>query len=99
MLPVVAGFEETRRQIVIYSALLVPIALLPVLTGLGGVAYGVAAAGLGAIFMALALSIWRTTEQPAADRAAKRLFAFSIFYLFGLFAVLLAEHTVRIFTA
>jgi protoheme IX farnesyltransferase len=99
MLPVVAGLEETRRQIVIYSALLVEIALLPVLTGLGGVAYGLTAVVLGAIFMALALAVWRAAEEPHSERAAKRLFGFSILYLFGLFAVLLVEHAAQIIAA
>jgi len=95
MLPVVAGARETRKQIVIYSALLVPIACAPLATGLGGIAYGFTSVILGAIFMAFAIAVWRETEGPAADRAAKRLFGFSILYLFLLFAVLLAEHAVR----
>jgi protoheme IX farnesyltransferase len=97
MLPVVAGDRETRKQIVIYSALLAPLAVTPVFTGLGGVAYGFAAVILGGIFMALAIAVWREGENGGAtkDRAAKRLFGFSLLYLFLLFAVLLAEHTVR----
>jgi protoheme IX farnesyltransferase len=95
MLPVVAGDRETRKQIVVYSALLAPLAVTPVFTGLGGIAYGFASVVLGGIFMALAISVWREGEGPPSDRAAKRLFGFSILYLFLLFAVLLAEHTVR----
>ena len=94
MLPVVAGPTETRRQIVIYSALLVPLACLPVATGLGGIAYGIASMGLGAVFMALALKVWRVTEGPEADRACWQLFWFSIAYLFLLFAVLLVERLI-----
>ena len=95
MLPVVAGLEETRRQIVIYSVLLAPLGCTPALTGLGGVAYGIASSILGAIFLGASLAVWRHANGPGADRAAKRLFGFSIFYLFALFAVLLAEHVVR----
>jgi heme o synthase len=95
MLPVVAGAKETRRQIVIYSLLLVPLACTPVLTGLGGIAYGVASVGLGAVFLALAFAVGRAADGQASDRAARRLFAFSILYLFLLFAVLLAEHVAR----
>ncbi|MGE0701443.1 MAG: heme o synthase [Hyphomicrobiaceae bacterium] len=95
MLPVVAGPAETRRQILVYSILLVPIACAPVLTGLGGIAYGITSVGLGAIFLSLAVEVWRRTEGVAADKAAKRLFGFSILYLFLLFAVLLAEHVAR----
>jgi protoheme IX farnesyltransferase len=71
--------------------------VIPVFTGLGGIAYGFAAVVLGGIFMALAIAVWREGEggKPPGDRAAKRLFGFSLLYLFLLFAVLLAEHTVR----
>ena len=94
MLPVVAGLDETRRQIVIYSALLVPLAVTPVLTGLGGIAYGVTSVVLGAVFMGLAVNVWRQRETVASDRACRKLFGFSIFYLFALFAVLLGEGVV-----
>jgi heme o synthase len=91
MLPVVAGQDETRKQIVIYAALLLPVGLAPTILGLAGVLYAVVAMGLGAIFLALALAIYRTREGRAADHAARRLFAFSILYLFALFATLLLE--------
>jgi len=91
MLPVVAGADETRKQIVIYSALLVPLALWPLALGLGGPLYAVAAIGLGGVFLGLALQVHRVREGRAADRAARRLFAFSILYLFGLFGMLLLE--------
>ena len=94
MLPVVAGSAETRRQILIYSVLLVPLACTPVLTGLGGIAYAVASIALGAVFLALAIKVWRGTDGVDGDRAAKQLFLYSIAYLFGLFAVLLVEHSV-----
>jgi protoheme IX farnesyltransferase len=95
MLPVVAGADETRRQIVIYSVLLVPLAILPALIGLGGRAYLVVSVALGALFLAFARDVYRSREGRASDAAAKRLFAFSILYLFLLFAVLLAEHALR----
>ena len=91
MLPVVAGPDETRKQIVIYAALLVPLALWPAFIGLAGGLYVLVASGLGAIFLALALAVYRTREGREADSAARQLFAFSILYLFGLFATLLIE--------
>jgi protoheme IX farnesyltransferase len=91
MLPVVAGERETRRQIVIYSALLVPLAVVPAVIGLGGAAYGLISTVLGAMFLGLALRLWRAEDETEQTRVAKRLFAFSILYLFGLFAVLLVE--------
>ena len=62
MLPVVAGPDETRKQIVIYSALLVPLALLPAFMGLGGALYALVAIVLGAIFLALALNVYRSAR-------------------------------------
>lgn len=91
MLPVVAGADETRRQIVLYSWLLVASTAVPLLLGLGDVAYAVAAAGLGGVFLVLAHML----KRQATNRAAMRLFGFSILYLFLLFAVLLVEALVR----
>ncbi|MFN3523873.1 MAG: heme o synthase [Phenylobacterium sp.] len=106
MMPVVAGAASTRRQILIYSLLFVPVCLAPAFTGLGGAAYlGVAAAG-GLLFLVLA---WRVFVSRAGDSAeernddglydvragakdARNLFAFSILYLTLLFATLLGEH-------
>ncbi|MFI4935788.1 MAG: heme o synthase [Caulobacterales bacterium] len=131
MMPVVKGEASTRRQILAYSLVLVPVALAPAFTGLGGLAYLGAAALGGAAFLALAI---RLASLPLVGRdsgakrrrvgmsegsadarddpdsptlaasqsslptrgrevlAARRLFAFSIFYLFVLFAALLGEH-------
>jgi protoheme IX farnesyltransferase len=98
MLPVVSGLAETRRQILIYSVLLAPLAVVPYFVGLGGVAYLVCASALGAVFVGLALRVYVTTEGRDADTAARQLFWFSILYLYMLFAVLLAEAVVsRIF--
>src|SRR5262245_4071804 len=94
MLPVVAGAEETRKQIVIYSALLVIVAFVPALLDLGGTLYALAAIIAGGVLLSLALAVHRQRSGRAADRAAKRLFAYSIFYLFVLFAVLLLEASV-----
>jgi heme o synthase len=99
MLPVAAGPDETRRQIVIYAALLVPLALAPSFLGFGGPFYMLSAIVLGAVFLALSLNVYRVREGRAADRAAKQLFGFSILYLFGLFAALLAERSLALWSA
>jgi protoheme IX farnesyltransferase len=87
MLPVVAGERETRRQILIYTVLLVPVALAPAFIGLSGPVYGAAAAALSAGFLVHA---WRVLVDRR-DIAAKRMFGFSIAYLFGLFAMLVVD--------
>jgi protoheme IX farnesyltransferase len=87
MLPVVAGERETRRQILIYTLLLAPVALAPAYIGLSGPVYGAAAAALSAGFL---LHAWRVFVDRR-DIAAKRMFGFSIAYLFGLFAMLVVD--------
>jgi protoheme IX farnesyltransferase len=90
MLPVVSGRAETKRQILLYAILLLPVTLTPYFLGVAGPIYGGLAALLGAIFVTLAVTVYR---EPAAarDRAARRLFAFSILYLFLLFALLIVD--------
>jgi protoheme IX farnesyltransferase len=92
MLPVVAGPEETRRQIWLYSLVLVMLALVPTFIGMAGIAYLIAAVGLGAAFLYLAWRVRKVTEGREADAAARNLFGFSILYLFLLFGVMLVEH-------
>jgi heme o synthase len=91
MLPVVAGAAETRRQIVLYSLVLVPIGAAPWLIGFAGAFYGLVALAAGGAMVALALRVRGETQGRRADRAAKQLFGYSILYLFTLFAVLLVE--------
>ncbi len=94
MLPVVAGKDETRKQILIYSALLVPLTLSPVFLGFAGAIYGAMATSAGAVFLALAWRVWQAGargDEPESDARAKRLFLFSIFYLFLIFALFLVE--------
>jgi heme o synthase len=90
MLPVVAGKAATTRQILIYSGLLALASELPWILGFAGPIYGAIAAICGALFLLLALQLNRRTG--ADRRAAHRLFVFSIFYLFALFAALLVDH-------
>ena len=91
MLPVVAGVEATQRQILVYAVLLAPIGVLPAILGFASFAYGVAAAALGAAFVWLAWRVWRMDAADRLMKPAKRLFAYSVVYLFLLFAMLLAE--------
>ena len=72
MLPVVAGPAETRRQIWLYSLVLVVLALVPSFIGMAGVAYLIAAVGLGAMFLYLAWRVRKITEGREADAAARQ---------------------------
>ena len=91
MMPVVKGEDETRRQILIYSLILAPLGCVPAIVGLGGGLYTVAAGFLGAFFVMFAYACYSERVGPDAERAAKNLFAYSVLYLFLLFAVLLVE--------
>jgi heme o synthase len=87
MLPVVAGPRATKRQMLAYTALLFPLALAPWALGVAGHVYGAAAALLGGLFILAAVKVW----FDPTDRSAKRMFGFSILYLFLLFALLIAD--------
>jgi protoheme IX farnesyltransferase len=93
MLPVVAGRSATAKQIFVYSLLLLPVSLLPWALGFTSGFYGAVAAACGAIFVALAAQLHRS--RGINQYAAHRLFAFSILYLFLLFAALLASNINR----
>ncbi len=87
MLPVVAGARETKRQIVMYTMLLVPVSLAPWLLGAAGPLYATAAALLGAVFLFHALRL----AGDEGNRTAMPMFGFSLVYLAGLFAALVAD--------
>ena len=97
MLPVVAGQDETRRQILLYSIALVATTILPVFLDIGGIAYLTVAAVLGLVFLVQAWRVFSHRTGPMADRAARQLFRFSILYLFALFAVILIEKGLGLF--
>ena len=87
MLPVVAGARATKRQMLVYTAILFPLGLAPWTLGIAGHLYGLVAAILGALFILAAIRVW----FDATDRSAKRMFAFSILYLFLIFALLIVD--------
>jgi protoheme IX farnesyltransferase len=91
MLPVVAGAAETRRQILLYSLSLLPVGAAPWLLGYADAIYGATALLAGGVMVVLAWRLWAEGSGQRAARLAKRLFGFSILYLFVLFAVILIE--------
>jgi protoheme IX farnesyltransferase len=93
MLPVVAGDRETRRQILLYTVILAPLGVSPWVLGYTSAAYGAVAVIGGTVMLGLALLVAR--EAPdAGNRASRKLFAFSILYLFLLFAAILVDRLV-----
>jgi len=92
MLPVVAGVTTTRRHIALYTVPMVAAAIAPWAMGLTGWIYGAASVALNAVFLVLALAVlFNRATEPAGMKPEKRLFAYSILYLFGLFGALVAD--------
>jgi protoheme IX farnesyltransferase len=92
MLPVVAGLPATRRQIALYSLPMAACAIAPWPLGLTGPIYGLVASAFSAFFLFLAFAVLgNKATEPSAMRPEKRLFAFSIVYLFVLFGALVAD--------
>ena len=87
MLPVVAGKDATRRQILIYTILLVPVSFAPLALGIAGYVYATCAIAMGGGLLFLAYRIITRRD----DHAARRMFQYSIIYLFILFLALIAE--------
>jgi protoheme IX farnesyltransferase len=88
MLPVVSGPSETRRQILLYTLMLWPATVAPWLLGIAGDLYGGGALVLNAVFTVSAIQVCRND----GDRSARRMFAFSLLYLFLVFSLLLVDH-------
>jgi protoheme IX farnesyltransferase len=98
MLPVVAGEKVTRRQILIYAVLLLPLSVLPWWVGGAGMIYGLSAAALSLVFLAFSLRVGlrERTGPDDAMRPEKQLFAYSILYLFALFGVLVVDRFIPV---
>jgi protoheme IX farnesyltransferase len=87
MLPAVASFKRTAREILFYSVVLVGVSLLLAAVAKLGVIYVVSASVLGVVFVALALRLWRR----ATPKAAMQLFSYSITYLTLLFVLMAVD--------
>jgi heme o synthase len=96
MLPNVAGRDETRKQILIYTLLLLPVTYLPALLGVCGIYYVVGNTILTTTFLYYAINVYRFREGDAANTACKKLFAYSIAWLFLVFALIPVERLLGI---
>ncbi len=94
MMPNVAGADETRRQILLYSLAMIPVTLSPLAFGLAGWLYGMVGLVLSVVFAWRAWQVYKLRQGEAADRAAKKLFGYSIIFLFAVFATLLIEQLI-----
>jgi len=94
MLPVVAGPRETKRQMLIYTLVLLPVALVPTLMGSVGWFYGTTALVLSLAFIGHAVRVWRAADDATGHGPARRMFRFSLVYLAALFAALPVDQLV-----
>ena len=99
MLPVVEGARETRKQVLVYTIALLPVALAPWIMGFSGWIYGASALLLGLWFLKHAWAVWTDAQDTAGvsltnDLPAKKCFKYSISYLFILLGVLVVDHLV-----
>ena len=90
MLPVVSGVLETKRQILLYTLLLLPVSLVPWWIGTASIVWGAIAAVMGLLFITLAVKVW----LDDSDRAPRRMFRYSLLYLSVLFAGLIVDSVV-----
>ena len=97
MMPLVKGEDRTRLEILAYTLVLAPCAVLPYTMGFAGHAYGALAVVSGLYMVQLAIAVFRTRQGDAARKACYRLFGVSIIYLLALYVVLLAEHATGLF--
>ena len=95
MMPVVAGERSTRRQILAYAVLLLPLSMAPWWIGGTGAVYGLSALALSLVFLALSVRVGlRTSGEGDTMKPEKQLFAWSVIYLFSLFAALVADRLI-----
>ena len=92
MLPNVSGEATTKTQIVLYTVLTVISSIIPVYLGSASMYYGAFALVLGAAFLFYAAGVYRMVEGDEKMVAAKKMFAYSIFYLFAIFSGLMVDH-------
>ncbi|MEM5473712.1 heme o synthase [Hoeflea sp. AS60] len=97
MLPNVAGERTTKNQIVLYAVLTAISGVVPTLMGFAGIAYGVIAAVLGAAFIWYSIQVWRMPDGDKKMIPAKKLFGYSLLYLFAIFTALLVDALVAKF--
>ena len=91
MLPNVSGIPTTKNQIVVYSVLTAAIGVVPAAMGFASPGYGLVAGLLGAVFIYCSIAVWRMPDGDVKMIPAKKLFAFSIFYLFAIFSALMLD--------
>ena len=96
MMPVISGANTTRKQILAYSLLLLPVSISPYFLGFAGNIFLISSLILGGVFVYFAFKVWWTIDEQSSKLDNIRLFSYSIFYLFAIFMMLLADKFITI---
>jgi protoheme IX farnesyltransferase len=97
MLPVVSGIDFTKKNIFVYALILFPITILPFYFNFAGLVYLVPTIILGAFYIFLTFKLLRAKNKKNTEKFSKKIFAFSILYLFLIFTLLLIESFIKFF--
>jgi len=97
MLPVVSGVDFTKKNIFVYALILFPITILPFYFNFAGLVYLVPTIILGAFYIFLTFRLLRAKNKKNTEKFSKKIFAFSILYLFLIFTLLLIESFIKFF--
>ena len=92
MLPVVAGEDYTKKNILIYSIILFPFTILPFLLGFAGLINLIFSVGFGSYYILLSFRLYKEQNKMIYDQIASKIFIFSIFYLFFIFSTILIDN-------
>jgi protoheme IX farnesyltransferase len=97
MLPAVSGVEFTKKNIFIYALILFPITILPFNFNFAGLIYLIPTLILGIIYIFLTYKLFKAKNKISEEKYSKKIFSFSILYLFLIFSLLLIESFFKIF--
>tara|TARA_B100000212_G_scaffold224758_1_gene170625 strand:- start:2524 stop:3441 length:918 start_codon:yes stop_codon:yes gene_type:complete len=92
MLPVVAGEDYTKKNILIYSIILFPFTILPFLLGFAGLINLIFSVGFGSYYILISFKLFKEKNKMKYDQIASKIFIFSIFYLFFIFSTILIDN-------
>jgi protoheme IX farnesyltransferase len=92
MLPVIAGEDYTKKNILAYAIILFPFTIFPYLLGFAGLINLITSVGFGLFYIYLSYELFRETNKKIYDKIATKIFVFSIFYLFFIFSTILIDN-------
>ena len=96
MLPIIAGIQKTKLNILIYSLLMLPAVIAPYFLNLGGLIYLTASSVMTIYYISLCFKLFKENNLKNSNVIARKIFVYSIFYLFFIFLILLIDNLIKI---